>query len=247
MDDLRKKMCVYAIKNLVNGKVYVGITKDSFHVRYRGKWWIFSQNDHLKASVKKYGLENFQVEILEHNISTYEELLKKEVQYIQQFNSIQAGYNKTTGGRQPTYSQESRDKKSQTLKEHYRKVGGSPLKGVSGRFKHTDETKKQLSEMKIGKVGHAHAEEHKQHMSDLMAGRKVSQNTKNKLSKIGKQLIGSKNPNAKRVREVVSDQVFDTVNDLLSVLKVSRSYFYHVMKNGGCYKHLQFEYVREKL
>lgn len=246
VNDLKKKMCVYAIKNLVNGKVYIGIAKNSFYTRYRGKWWISSQNDHLKASVRKYGLENFQIEILEHDVSTYEELLKKEVEYIQRFNSINMGYNKTTGGRQPIFSQESKDKKSQTLRGYYQEIGGSPFKGMKGRFKLSSEVKIHLSKVKIGKAGCVHTQEHKQYMSDLMTGREVSQETKNKLSNIGKQLIGSKNPNAKRVREITSNQVFETVNDLLSTFGLNRSYFCYVMKNGGSYKGLQFEYVGEK-
>lgn len=90
---------VYKITNTVNSKCYIGITKHSFKKRYSySKWWENpSINRLLKQSIDKYGIDNFKVEILE--ITDYKQLAKKEIYYIEKFNSFTPnGYNLTKGG-----------------------------------------------------------------------------------------------------------------------------------------------------
>lgn len=89
---------VYKITNIINNKCYIGITKKTFRQRYNytDKWWSTTTNDHLKNSVKKYGSENFIVEILEKCDNRL--LEQREIHYIEKFDSFKNGYNKTTGG-----------------------------------------------------------------------------------------------------------------------------------------------------
>lgn len=93
-------MQVYRIFNKVNGKSYIGITKWDFNTRYSsGKWWLWSHNKHLKIACKKYGLDNFNHEILWEGQCSEEELFNLEKLYIEQYNSfIPNGYNLTLGG-----------------------------------------------------------------------------------------------------------------------------------------------------
>ena len=54
--------CVYAIKNILNGKMYIGSTK-YFHARWKSHNWYLEhgthKNDHLQKSYLKYGADNF--------------------------------------------------------------------------------------------------------------------------------------------------------------------------------------------
>ena len=108
---------VYKIKNKINNKVYIGITsqKNGFIDRYnyKGKgiervykYHLYRKqnqqkyNNHLLASIEKYGEKSFEVEE-EFDVATNkEELEEKEIFWIKYFNSDNPlfGYNNTTGG-----------------------------------------------------------------------------------------------------------------------------------------------------
>lgn len=93
-------MQVYRIFNKINGKSYIGITKWSFNERYpQGKWWKWTHNNHLISAVEKYGLNNFDVEILYSKIDDVSHLLELEESFIKIYNSfVPNGYNLTKGG-----------------------------------------------------------------------------------------------------------------------------------------------------
>lgn len=94
-------MQVYRIYNKINGKCYIGITKMNFFKRYsNGKWWKTTHSCHLKKAVCKYGLENFDYEILFNNENeNIYDLIELEKIYIKQYNSlVPNGYNLTAGG-----------------------------------------------------------------------------------------------------------------------------------------------------
>jgi len=93
-------MIIYKIQNLVNKKIYIGQSTSSFENRYRGKWWSATTNRHLKSAAKKYGKENFSVEILEKNVFSIQKLNELEQFYICKFNCIEPlGYNILSGGK----------------------------------------------------------------------------------------------------------------------------------------------------
>lgn len=93
-------MEIYRIYNKKNGKSYIGCTTVNFTFRYpNGKWWKWSTNRLLLTAVSKYGLENFDYEILHISAKTMDELLELEKLYIKQYNSfVPVGYNLTKGG-----------------------------------------------------------------------------------------------------------------------------------------------------
>lgn len=88
------KGIVYIIVNQINGMVYIGKTMETFYKRYwSGKWWKYT-NNYLKNAANKYGIENFKVSILECNVIDNKQLLKIELKYIKEYNSISpSGYN----------------------------------------------------------------------------------------------------------------------------------------------------------
>lgn len=90
---------VYKITNLKNNKIYIGITKHSIYKRFKQHCEINRKKlNYLSTSIKRYGKENFTIELLE--IVDNEKLYQKEIEYIKLYNSNDKmiGYNLTIGG-----------------------------------------------------------------------------------------------------------------------------------------------------
>jgi len=90
-------MYVYQITNLVNNKMYIGITND-----YKKRWSNHkncnSPNMVICKAIKKYGVENFKFELLFDNLSL-EGASLKEIELIQDKNTlVPNGYNVAKGG-----------------------------------------------------------------------------------------------------------------------------------------------------
>jgi group I intron endonuclease len=85
---------IYRWTNLVNGKVYIGQTRQTPEERKRGYFFENSKRLIILA-MKKYGQRNFQFEVLEK--CTLEELDDKEIDYIALHNATNkmCGYNVT--------------------------------------------------------------------------------------------------------------------------------------------------------
>ena len=115
---------VYKITNKVNNKVYIGITSKGISARW--KEHIYSAEHgcpfKLHNAIRKYGKENFSIELIDF-CNSWEELTEKEQYYISEYKSLQDeyGYNMTEG----------RD-------------------GTFGRC-HTEETKEKIRQKAIGR------------------------------------------------------------------------------------------------
>jgi group I intron endonuclease len=104
--NLPKGAGIYCIKNSITGKCYIG-QSIKLQKRLKKHWnsWNNPMYSHivLYKAIKKYGIENFEVTILEsfHDSlcpgirSKLDELEKK---YIQEYDSFNNGYNSTLGG-----------------------------------------------------------------------------------------------------------------------------------------------------
>lgn len=148
---------IYKITNKVNGKVYIGQTTQAggFKERYKGNL-LNTTNEHLKRSIEKYGLENFSVIEVYDVAFSRDELNINEITHIRLCKSYKSeyGYNKTFGGEGATFTEEIREKISNSLRgrklseEHIKNMSRS-LKGK--QYKHTEETRKKFSEARKGK------------------------------------------------------------------------------------------------
>lgn len=90
---------IYLITNSINDKVYVGQTIQSVSKRFSSHKSSAKagQAGALYNAMRKHGVENFQVEILEDNIKA-SALDCAEIEYIKKYNSFKKGYNNTIGG-----------------------------------------------------------------------------------------------------------------------------------------------------
>ena len=89
--------CIYLYTNKINGKKYVGQTIKPLKQRHYNHLHQ-NGNTYFDRALKKYGEENFKLEILEDDIFDLDELNKKEIYYIEKYNSYYDGYNLTFGG-----------------------------------------------------------------------------------------------------------------------------------------------------
>ena len=94
---------IYIIKNNCNDKVYIGQTTTSIKHRWDGHLYSakhnFDQGMILYKAMRKYGIENFYIELLEDNIIGTDSLNRREKYWINQYNSLTPnGYNVREGG-----------------------------------------------------------------------------------------------------------------------------------------------------
>ena len=94
-------MIIYKITNVVNNKVYIGLTTTSLKKRWYAHIRDSKKSEkHLYAAMRKYGLDNFKIEVIDDTAKDMQELGKLERKYIKLYNSTDPnyGYNITYGG-----------------------------------------------------------------------------------------------------------------------------------------------------
>lgn len=170
-----------------NGKSYIGQTTNERKRKICFNNKKYYSGSRLDNAIKKYGAENFTYEVLYRNEyktikEAIEDLNEKEREYIDKFDSYRNGYNMTIGGEgvrglYPT--PESVNKMRKNLKEYYL-THPNPFKGK----KHSDKTRKFLSEIASKRIGEKAA----------MYGKHLTERQKGILSECAKQRIGEKNP-----------------------------------------------------
>ena len=94
---------IYKVTCLKNNKIYIGKTESSIYQRWKEHCkaaFLESHGDYNFAfhrAIRKYGIENFQVEEIDR-CEDSEELKEKEKYWINFFDSYKNGYNSTLGG-----------------------------------------------------------------------------------------------------------------------------------------------------
>ena len=120
---------IYKFTNLTNGKVYIGQTRKQFRERLANHiWQMKNRPSYFHNALAKYGLSNFDIEILE-KCDNPEDLDGLEIYWIDYFNSTDRnkGYNRTKGGnkkptkfnKHPEVTKESREKRSKSAREKW--------------------------------------------------------------------------------------------------------------------------------
>lgn len=109
-----KRFCVYKYVCKQTGKVYIGQTcrkTPAIRAGTNGDRYISSRK--FYSAIKKYGWNNFELEILEKDL-TLEEADLKEKEYIKLYDSIDNGYNIFDGGHNKTTSNETKELQRQS-------------------------------------------------------------------------------------------------------------------------------------
>lgn len=94
---------IYKITNKINNKVYIGQTMQSLEKRFQKHCWAanskfdkYHHNMAIKQAIRKYGKENFIIELIEE--VEQDKLDEREAYWISYYNSYNKGYNCTKGG-----------------------------------------------------------------------------------------------------------------------------------------------------
>ena len=90
---------IYKITNLINNKVYIGQSVEIERRWQKHKNYYKNKENHkykIYRAMYKYGIENFSFEIIE--ICQPKQLNERQIYWISYYNSLQNGYNMTSGG-----------------------------------------------------------------------------------------------------------------------------------------------------
>lgn len=215
-------MIVYKVKNKISNKVYIGQTVKDLEER---------KQEHIKSStrgkskfhkaLKSYGVENFDWKIID-TAKTKEELNEKEIKYIQEYNSIENGYNMVeggTGGYNKFAVEANKKKLGKKLKdivspEMYERAINGRKKGFRGGLvnytfdKLDKEIMREIARMgAYGKMktGYTHSKETKEKISEAQKGITYEDRLGKKEAEKRKKLI------SQRTKEGMKNLDWDTM------------------------------------
>ncbi|MGN1358669.1 MAG: GIY-YIG nuclease family protein [Bacilli bacterium] len=150
---------IYKIRNKINNKIYIGQTTQGFDKRYNGGIVYKTSSKHLKKSILKYGIENFEIDKIFDIAYSKKELDKLEDMYIKIYETTnnEFGYNNKFGGSYGKHIKITREKISKSL------IGNQRAKGKNIGNKHakgnklSEETKKQMGLSRMGNTNNGSA------------------------------------------------------------------------------------------
>ena len=168
-----KKYYVY-VHVCPNGKRYVGCTTQTKpEYRWGRNGEGYRYNKHFYSAILKHGWDNFEHEVFE--VESEEEMYRKEVELISFYhsNDPKYGYNNSVGGE----------------------------KSALG-YKHSEESRKKMSEALKGKPHKPFSAEHKRHIAEAAKKRWSDPGYRRKLSEA---LKGKPKPHSEEARKHMSE------------------------------------------
>ena len=144
-DNIYSRIGIYGIRNLLNGKVYIGKTGMNFGDRWDSHRSLLNNgkhdNSHLQKAWDKYGQDNFEFIIIED--CGIDELSDREKYYIKLYKDMGLAYNIHDGG------DEGYNLGKHLSEETKRKIGEKNRINGLGR-KASDETKEKMAKSHTG-------------------------------------------------------------------------------------------------
>jgi len=204
------KVTIYKITNRINSKAYIGITANTMKYRFEEHIYRSEKGGKYKINyaIRKYGKENFDIEMLT-TTDNKEHALLIESENIKKYDSFDNGYNMNEGGSGLLYHTDD-TKKKMSDNNHWKGKKRSGIDNPMFGREHSEESKKVMSEKKIGVFagekhplfGKHHSEETKEKMRQKAVGRpsarkgkKHSEESKKLMSEMKKgKLVGINNP-----------------------------------------------------
>jgi group I intron endonuclease len=180
--EMLKKKGIYSITNVLNGKKYIGSTSKSFIVRFTQHLSKLRLNKHhcihLQFAWNKYG-EDFFIFSIEEVLEDTSNILDKEAEYIEKYDSYHSGYNANPNpNTSPMFNSNSRKKSSVTHKNLWNNLKESMSEEeyqnfIRERYKHrygvspgnkgkpmSEESKAKMRKPKVNGVSQAMKEIH---------------------------------------------------------------------------------------
>ena len=241
MESIPKKSGIYQIRNLVNGKVYVG-SAVNLRARRNRHFSYLRNNCHanrkLQNAFNKYGEENIVFEVVEIVADKYN-LLEREQYYIDTLNAVKEGYNIRLIAESNLgikYSEQSKERirkaKSNISEETRKRMSISRNK----RPPISEETRRRMSLAQSNR-----SEETRRRMSLAQQGKHMSEETKQRISRT---LTEKLKYNEKKVICVETNQEYRNISvasrethiDRVSIIRCVKG----VRKTAGGY---HWEYV----
>lgn len=136
-----KTGCVYLIRNLKNGKVYVGQTRNDYLGRWRGhlRAALRGSPHPLYKAIRKYGQSSFSIEVLWRG--SVGALDRTERLFIAEYDSLidfGKGYNLTSGGASYKASRRTKAKMAKIHKQIWQRPGYAEKMGQIRRLTWND-------------------------------------------------------------------------------------------------------------
>ena len=176
------KTGVYKITNLVNGKVYIGASKDIERRWREHKLGLTA----IAEDLKSFGLDNFMFEVL---LECPEDMLcqwERDMICLYDSDDPEKGYNDK--GNRPYSLKNSVVHRGISFSEEHKRKISEAHRGRPGT-PHSEEAKRKISEKLKGRI---FSDETKRRMSESRKGHKLSEETKRKISE-AKRLHSQKN------------------------------------------------------
>ena len=153
---------VYKHTNILNNKVYVGITSQNpYYNRWRKDGIGYRECPFFYRAIQKYGWGNFKHEVLFKNL-TQQEAEQKEIELIKQYksNNPKFGYNISNGGNtNGKMSEETKIKISNSLKgrkfteEHRNKISKAEM-GEKNHMFGKKKSKEEIEKLRLWNIEH---------------------------------------------------------------------------------------------
>lgn len=188
---------IYCIKNINDGKMYIGQSVD-VDKRWQTHKWLLKNNNHFNVHLQRaYNLDkdSFEFSVIEY--CSAEELNEKEIYYIRYFDTMENGYNLCEGGESTTgrvCSDET--KKKISAKKAGRKCTKETIQKRTTSLKEHFENDPKFKEEFIAKAkknlkggwnkGIPLTDERKAFMRKVNLGKVISEDHKNKLRELYK-------------------------------------------------------------
>lgn len=229
---------IYKITNKINGKCYIGQSNNIGRRFIEHKTINHETNKSLKCAYKKYGLDNFEFEILEE--CNLEDLDEREIFYIEK---IKPEYNRTKGGtgaKGHILSNKTKEILRQKGKEYWNNLD--------------EKTKERIinQNLKRPKLGHKVSQETREKLRQWNLGKKQSKETieKRKQTMLEKKKNGYVQTNKSHNKKVIcieKNEIYNSVKEAGEKNGVKPTIISGVLK--GRYKTskgLHFKYYQEE-
>jgi len=170
------KTCIYIIENRLNGDCYVGKTTDIERRWKKHRSSVKDGNTHLSRAMRKHGIENFEIRVVDEHDDEMYALQILEPMWIQRLRESGVGlYNMTNGGEgisglrhsSETIAKMSQAQMGRIISEESKEKIREKLKGV----RPSKESIVKIKEKLTGRKKPARSESHRKNLGESLRGR----------------------------------------------------------------------------